>query len=130
MAALTIKQGPSKWDIMLGFFEDKELHFTLDDGTVITMQYVDAMWDMHGCDPLGDEVAPGDKDYFNGGIGEGYLLRGPDDTGDYEIFVEYRVRSRHGLCSIVHLNQCDSAYMPRIWSEIMGLENTYTDSPS
>lgn len=132
MAAQKIINGPSRWDIMLSFFENRELTFTLEGGTVVKMKYIDAMWDMHACDPFDEDIAKGDVDYFNGGVAEGYLLRGPSESGDTEVFVEYRVRSRRGLCSLVSENQCDSAYMPQIWSEIMGLDNdyTYNDNPS
>jgi|GEM_PF-6316470 len=86
MAVQKIINGPSKWDLMLGFFENKGVTFTLEDGTVVFMNGIDAMWDMS----LYESIDP-DSERL---IDEGYLLRGPDEGGDIEIFVEYCTRSR------------------------------------
>lgn len=123
MAVRKIIEGPSSWDIMLGFFSKKEVVFTLGDGVVVRMGGIDGMWDMgdyNSIDPDIDES-----------IDEGYLLCGPDETGNNEIFVEYRTQARQGCCLLVPVGErTDSAFLPAVWSNIMGLHNLYTPRPS
>lgn len=123
MAIQKIVNGPSRWGIMLGFFEKKEVTFTLEDGTIVIMNSVDAMWNMS----LYDSIDPDSEIVFD----EGYLLSGADETGDCEIFVEYCARSRQGICLLVPSREVPgSAFMPWVWSDIMGLDNLYTSRPS
>lgn len=130
MCAQKIIDGPSKWEIMLALFDGQDIKFRLEDGSVIVMDGIDAIWDMHCYESLGDQIQPEDVDYYNGGISEGYLIRGALKSSDGEIFVEYRPLSGRGLCAVVASEDCNSAFMPRIWSDIMGLVGPYNASPS
>lgn len=121
MAAQNITKGPSRWDIMLSFFERKELTFTLEDGTVVTMEHITAMMNMRGCEPLVGDFILGET---GSDIAECYLLRGPVRDTYQDAFIEYRVRSRTGLCAVV--SDADADWLlPSLWSKIMRVDGNY-----
>lgn len=56
MATQRIINGPSRWDIMLSFFEDKPITFTLKEGVIVKVSSLFCMWNMAGYEPLVGEV--------------------------------------------------------------------------
>jgi len=125
MATQRIINGPSKWDIMLSFFEEKPITFTLEDGTIVKISSTLCMWNMRGYDPLVGSVSGSDKQ-LGPGLAEAYLLRCFHDepTQQEEVFIEYRLRSRQGLCVILGQDGLadDPTFLPERWSQIMELE--------
>jgi hypothetical protein len=130
MTTQKIINGPSKWDIMLCFFENKRITFTLEDGTIIEVDEIDCMWNMSGYDSYADvnSFKPNDTDHIDGFVVEGYLLRGYQYASDKLSFIEYLLRSRNGHHAAVEDDErADTSFLPRVWSEVMGMKNIYTE---
>lgn len=126
MTAQKIINGPSKWDIMLSFFEGMTISFTLEDGVVVEIDDIECMWNMTEYISLTPN-ADIDNDDANNRSLEGFLLRGLHDSSEKIIFIEYYLRSRKGYYAAVEDVEAESSFLPKVWSEIMGMNNFYTD---
>lgn len=127
MTAQKIINGPSKWDIMLSFFEGKKINFTLEDGVVVDIAHVECMWSMVEYISLTPNIDIDKDDDANDPSLEGYLLRGHQESSEKIIFIEYYLRSRKGYYAAVEDVEADASFLPQVWSEIMGLDNAYTE---
>lgn len=127
MTAQKIINGPSKWDIMLSFFEGKRISFTLEDGAVIEINHLECMWNMTEYNSLTPNADIDNDDDANDPSLEGFLLRGLDDSSEKITFIEYYLRSRKGYYAAVEDVEAGSSFLPEVWSEIMGLDNLYTE---
>ncbi len=124
MATQRIINGPSRWDIMLSFFEDKPITFTLKEGVIVKVSSLFCMWNMAGYEPLVGEVNQWD-DAGRAGLSESYLLRGFVGPDYKHGFIEYHLRSRTGLCIVLEDHDLPDEYgfLPDYWSKAMGIED-------
>jgi hypothetical protein len=113
-------KGPSKWDVILAFFENREVMFTLMDGTVVTLDGIDALIQHTAYDTLEDPSWYGED--VSCGTKEAWLITGRCvETGE-EAFIEYLPLSRSGLCVLATDIQSSQHWQPQTaWSRIMGI---------
>lgn len=124
MTPQKIVKGPSKWDVMLGFFEGKDVTFTMSDGSTVTLDGIDSLVQHSHYDSLSWDDAAYKEDVSNG-VQEAWLIQGDTAEGQ-EVFIEYLPLSRSGLCSTVTGLDRWNHYAPQaIWRTVMGI----TDSP-
>lgn len=118
-----IVQGPSKYDIMISFFEEKPVQFTTDKGKTFATR-VDTLHD-HS---FNGKIAPWES-YPNRTKLLDYLIAGDlhgSGNGGMRLYIEYGLNPRFGHYTLLteeeNYEMVDLTYAPAIWAKIMGFQ--------